>query len=210
VAHPEALVGPPGEGVGDDDLLDETDDENGDAKVEVRGIEPAGEFASELGDHFSVMDDGACNQLREEQDEQRIGNERGLGDLLAVGVDQERDLLERDERYAKRQEDLFEACPDVDPGIQIVDEKIEVLEIREGEEVCGDTDGEQTLGGTRGMSVAQAAADDVVETDRAHEQEHVDGVPEGVERDGCSDEPELGCYRVGRSGKQAMAQPDGG
>ena len=61
----------------------------------------------ELRHHLAEVHDRAGDELRKEQHEQRELAQRERLDPAGVDVDQERDLLERDERDAERQDRSF-------------------------------------------------------------------------------------------------------
>ena len=82
-----------------------------------------------------VMDDGARDQLREETDKDDVVENRDRTGLAAIGIAQESNLLEREERNRQGQDDA--ECLDVKSKheIQGFYEEIAVFVIAEGEQV---------------------------------------------------------------------------
>ena len=60
----------------------------------------------ELRDHVLVVEDRPRDQMRKIGHEQRVMRQRVGRDLAAIGIDQERDLGERVEGDADRQQDV--------------------------------------------------------------------------------------------------------
>jgi hypothetical protein len=77
----------------------------------------------------------AGNELGEEGDEQGVVQQRKIAHESAIGVDQKRDLLKRNEGNADRQDDVRNRPMHPQRIVEIGDEEAGVLEISEQDEV---------------------------------------------------------------------------
>src|SRR5450631_387458 len=94
-----------GHAVGQDHLFEQTHRQQRESDADVCLVEAARQFL-ELRHHFTIVNDWPGNELRKEQYEQTEVAECERLDASSVNVNQKRDLLEGDERNAKRKDDL--------------------------------------------------------------------------------------------------------
>jgi hypothetical protein len=73
------------------------------------------------------MDDRSGDELRKEGDEEAVGKEFGLVRFPLVGIDDEGDLLESEERDGQRQNDLFQMEIRAREAVQVIDKEVGVL-----------------------------------------------------------------------------------
>src|SRR5882762_11484808 len=116
--------------VGDHRLLEQTEQEQRETDGEILLVK-TGRRAVELRHHLAIVNDRTGNELRKEQHEQAIVLQRERLDAPRMNVDQKRDFLECDERYAQRQNDMSQDQVGAECIVYRGSEEIGVLEIAE-------------------------------------------------------------------------------
>ena len=91
----------------EDDFLKQADQEDREPDHEVPGQHGESLWSPDLGENYTMMDDRARNQLREEHDEEAVLEEAMLANLTAAGIHEIGDLLESEEGDAERQRDVL-------------------------------------------------------------------------------------------------------
>src|SRR5262249_20916239 len=130
---------------------------------------------------------------RKEQHEQTIILERDLLHASGMHVDQKRDLLERDEGYAQRQNDAQQDQIRAENVIDGAIEKVDVFEVTEERDVEGDAQQQNNPG--RELSLLfladseQILGGDIVDNYGRRDDEHIERPPPGVERERRQNEP---------------------
>ena len=138
----------------------------------------------ELRHHFLVMYDGASDQLRKENDEQSIVMKLVFSGFSSERVDQEGNLLEREERDRQWKNYFFEIETNVEHNVYRVDEEVRVFEVGEYAQVCNDAEYEYRFGWQLTMPVQQTAdrtPNNEIEHHRTEYQQQVRGIPPAVE-----------------------------
>ena len=115
--------------VGEHRFLEEPDEEDGEADRNVVPPHAVGFGSGELRHHLGVVQDRPRDQVRKVGDEERVVHEVVLAHLALRCVGQVSDLREGIERDAQRQDDLREGPARAEGVVEVVDEKVGVLEI---------------------------------------------------------------------------------
>lgn len=124
----------------------------------------------ELRDHVLVMENRSCDQMREIGHEQRVVRQRIGRDLPAVSVHQERNLGERVEGDADRQQDMDREMR-AGQRIDVLGDEAGIFEDAEHEEIADDTKSERRLSvRRRELRQDEEMADAIVEGDRDQQQ----------------------------------------
>src|SRR5258706_466340 len=181
-----------GDAVRENHLLEQAEYEQGEAHGDVFAVPPAWRLL-ELRHHFPEVNDGTGDELRKEQHEQAILAQRKRRDAPSMDVDEERDFLERYERYAKGKNDLRQDEVGPDEIVGGRRQEVDVLEIAEERDVEGNPEREhQPCRGGSALVRRQAkqpARQDEVDEDRGRDDQHVDRPPPGVKGQGSDDDP---------------------
>ncbi len=137
-----------------------------------------------------MVQDRAGDQVRKVADEERVGDDT-VAHRIAVDVDEIRDLREREERDAERQDDRLHAHVRAEERVHVRHQEARILEIAEEGEVGGDRGTQQAEGALALLAAApgDGLAREVIERDRGHEQRDVAPAPPAVEEQRSGDEP---------------------
>jgi hypothetical protein len=171
---------------------------------------PNGEISqrAELRHHLPVMHDRPGDQLREKQHEQAVVEQILVLDAACVAIDEIGDFLEGEKTDRQWQHHIRQGQRPPGQGIEILDEKIRILEIRQHREIDGDAADQQCLAradaGSRraarpvigrgiggGRRFRQSGADAEVEQDQQQNQRNVARVPVPVENQAGQRQPGL-------------------
>ena len=143
-----------------------------------------------LRHHLPVVQHGACDQVREIRDEKAIVHWVEFADLTLVGVCQKSDLGEAVKRDANRQHHMGHVPVAAHYRIQVVQEEVGVLEVRQHQEVQRDAHHQPHLGrqhlGVWALCIAfgDAQTHHEIHRDRAQQQECELWHPKAVEEQG--------------------------
>lgn len=88
------------------------------------------------------MDDGAGDQLREEQNEKRVIEKVEIADFALIGISEQCDFLKREKGDAKREHNLRDKKVEPEKRVQIINEEVDVFEIAENTEISHDGEDE--------------------------------------------------------------------
>ena len=144
----------------------------------------------ELRDHVLVVQDRACDQMREIGHEQRVMRQRIARDVAPVGIDQERDLREGVEGDADRQQDV-DGDTGREQGIEVGGEEAGIFEDAEHEQVAGDAERQHRKAQARAQFPRdQQQADHIIERDRAEQQRHELPIAQRIEGERGQREPD--------------------
>src|SRR5439155_8190601 len=172
--------------VGQDHLLEQTDDKDRHAQREVARLDRKRPGTLDLGKDLAVMGDRAGQQLREEHHEEAVFEQIVLLDLAAAGVDQIGDLLKREERDPERQQDVLQDKIGLEQRVGGFDEEVGVFEIAEHRQIDDDTEGQQDRYPIAAAHLAiggEPARDQEIKQREAEQQRYVDRVPPAVKED---------------------------
>src|SRR5262249_36779354 len=136
-----------------------------------------GDEAGELRHHLAMVDDRAGNEMREESDEQAVGDEAALGRLALIGIHQERDLLESEEGYCERQHEPEVGYAKIAEPVDGTNGEVGVLERAQHGEIGGYAEHEQRPSKTEGRVGRDETTNREVEADRAEQQRQVERIP---------------------------------
>ncbi len=168
--------------VGEDDLLREPDAEQG--KPGGHPVRPQGTAPAKLRNHLVMVEDRPGDEVGEVGDEREVLKEVGLVGRPGIGVDQERDLSEREEGDPERKEDLEGRNRETEGRVQVQDEEVGVLVVPQDHQVAANSHEEYRKGESGPLAQGrQPAADDEIEHHRAKQQGQIPRVPERIERD---------------------------
>ncbi len=181
-------VGHGTEAIGEQDFFAEPEEEPGDADGEVVAAEAGAAVCGELRHHLAVVDDGACDEVGEEGDEEDVGEEILAGCNVLREVDEIGDLGEGEEGDAKREDDVGEVVAEEADVVEPAEHGEEVLEPDEQAEVDGDGGNEDFLLCTF-LGAGYAEGEEVVDEDGGDEKEDVGGVPVAVKEKRGQGEP---------------------
>src|SRR5262245_57433746 len=120
--------------VGENDLLEQADREDGQTRGNVEAVEAKGRGLLELRHHFPVMQDRPRDQVREVAHEKRVRDQPVPG-AMAVHVDEIGDLREREEGDTKWKNNVADVQARAEKSVDIGAEEAGVLEPAEQEEV---------------------------------------------------------------------------
>ena len=84
-----------------------------------------------------MVQDRTRDQVREVADEERIGND-AVAHRIAIDVDEVRDLREREERDAERQDDRLHAHSGAEERVHVAHQKARILEVAEDGQIDRD------------------------------------------------------------------------
>ena len=93
-----------------------------------------------------VMQDGTCYQMRKEGDKQCVIQEIIFLGFAAIAVDEIGDLRECKETDAQRQQNVGQGKANIESGIDIVCQKVGVLEISKQTKVCSNSASQNKTG----------------------------------------------------------------
>src|SRR5258706_511477 len=94
-------------------------------------------FLRELRHNLGVVEDGTCHQMRKIGNEQEVRHKSRLSDFSLIGVDEVGDLRKCEKRNADRKNELRQASGTHAEARQAIQEKVEVLEIAQCDEIGG-------------------------------------------------------------------------
>lgn len=100
----ETRIGETGEAVRHDKFFGQAEEKCFKSRDDVVQPGTGREVAAELRDDVAWPDDGSGDEMREKRDEAGIFKEAWRGQVAPIAIDQEHDLLKREETDAKRQE----------------------------------------------------------------------------------------------------------
>ena len=186
-----------GEIVGDEDLLGEPTEDQGEGPPRIHGTRvPRRE---ELRQKVGGARDGTGEQIRKEGHvDGEVEGRRG-GQLTAIDVDHVREHAEDEERDAHRQDDLQQRQRSPEPEcrehpIEIHGEEVEVLEGAQRRDIDDDREGEpapRRPGAAPRPGPRDLHAESLIEDRRSHEEQHEAPVPPAVEHVAGDDDHHL-------------------
>ncbi|MGY3405861.1 hypothetical protein ACVWZV_001974 [Bradyrhizobium sp. GM5.1] len=152
--------------VGKAGLLEQADCEDDEAAQDQMRMRMLGFLPLELRDHVLVVKDWPRDQMRKVGHEQRIVWQRVGRDLPAPGVNQERDLGERVEGDADRQQDVDRKVR-AGQRVDVLGDEAGIFEDAKYEKIAGDAEGQCHLSLRRSkLGHDEEVAYAVVEGDR--------------------------------------------
>ena len=177
----KARVDRGGEGIGDDDLLEQAQREGIEARREVVKIKAAVFGVGELRDDLAVQHDRPGDELREERHEQRVIENIVARHRAAVAVDDVGELLEGEKRDAQRQRDAVEREGEAERAVQVFAEEVVILEVEEHAEVGRQAQQHQRQAHGLARGGEHALAERIVDQDAQHDDGHIARVVVAVE-----------------------------
>lgn len=88
-----------------------------------------------------MRDDRPRDKLGEERDKASVVQNRAIFNLAVKGINDERELLEREKAYAEREHDVFKRPARAENGVHRVGKEIVILKVKEYAEVESDGEG---------------------------------------------------------------------
>src|SRR5215469_7305509 len=132
------------------------------------------------------MHDRAGNELREEHDEKTVFEKIVLRDVAATCVDEIGDLLEGEEGYAKRKDDVLEGNVRAECRIRRANKKIGVLEIGKDKKIRRHTKCQQEANSAEHLPLTSGgnpASNGKIEHRETAEKRQIERVPPAVKED---------------------------
>ena len=189
----ESLRHPGGKGVGQDQLLEEPDREKMEARRQVQPVRLGAFRLVELRHHLVVQDDRAGQQMGEEQDIQRVVQQR-IADrgLAAVAIDQIGNLAEGEEADGQWQHHVLQHPLRPKHVIDIRDEEIVVLEESQQADIDQDPEQQQPLPAAMVLLQPHPPANREIEEDGECDQDQVDRLEPAIEEQRGRHQPQPG------------------
>jgi hypothetical protein len=129
--------------IADHGLLEQPGGENRKAESDLVCLQAPSGPAGNLRQQIRLPDDRAGDQVREEADQEQVVAVTDWLDQTLVLIDQQTDLLEREERNADRQRQMLQRKLRVETPVGRGDEQVQVLVVADRSEIAGDAADQQ-------------------------------------------------------------------